>query len=318
MSKGNVLLGMSRGKLGDLVLTRGAGEQIARARNRHPKNPQTTKQMAQRAALATLVEFFVRGRKNLFKFAFESKKPGESDYNAFVRANMGIVPVQSSKTLKENGPVFGEFILSQGSLTQPSFEYGIEYPDLTILFNEVATSADKLTIGEFSKAFAETNGLLDGDIITIVAVLNGEANPANEYEQAVEYKALTKDITPSKWIIKQFTLEFASKKLVSTLGIFDTSDTSEGVSGFNVLHSLIPADADDPTIVSAAAVIASRVTPSGVKVSTSTMKLSNGASAAAAVGRTDAWKEWVAKNWVEASSLDVAPEDILKGSLSVN
>lgn len=318
MSKGNVLLGMSRGKLGDLVLTRGAGEQIARARNRHPKNPQTTKQMAQRAALATLVEFFVRGRKNLFKFAFESKKPGESDYNAFVRANMGIVPVQSSKTLKENGAVFGEFIMSQGSLTAPEFVFDESYASGALAAIALAAAGETLTIGQLSTAIMERNGLQDGDIITIVAIVSNNDNPIDDLEGAIEAKALTLSAENPKWLIRQFTLDSTSTALASTLDFLDIASVTKGAGAVPFAVPFSDLDYTDSGFTQMLAVIASRVTPSGVKVSTSTMKLGESTAVAAALGRSDEWKEWVAKNWVEASSLDVAPEDILKGSLSVN
>lgn len=318
MSKGNVLLGMSRGKLGDLVLTRGAGEQIARARNRHPKNPQTTKQMAQRAALATLVEFFVRGRKNLFKFAFESKKPGESDYNAFVRANMGIVPVQSSKTLKENGAVFGEFIMSQGSLTEPAFEFSDGASNGAIATTALPATGDELTIGQLSLGIIERNGLQNGDIITIVFITTSDDGPVHDIADAIDFKALTARMESQMWIIRQFTLDSKSTALASTLGIFNLVDLEGDATAVPLNGNVFNAAYGDDAYCQSLAVIASRVSASGVKVSTSTMKLSQGTAAAAAIGRSDEWKEWVAKNWVEASSLDVAPEDILKGSLSVN
>lgn len=318
MSKGNVLLGMSRGKLGDLVLTRGAGEQIARARNRHPKNPQTTKQMAQRAALATLVEFFVRGRKNLFKFAFESKKPGESDYNAFVRANMGIVPVQSSKTLKENGPVFGEFVISQGSLTAPEIIFSVDCDNGGLGVSPLPGGADDLTIGQLSQAIAEKNGLQNGDIITLVFISAFGSSLNTNIDEAITDKTLASLGYPQSWVIRQFTLDFNSTALARTLPFFDNGSFAAGedIVEFNVLNvGHVSYSLNYPCMVAA---IASRVTPSGVKVSTSSLKLSKNTELAAVVGRSDEWKEWVAKNWVEASSLDVAPEDILKGSLSVN
>lgn len=318
MSKGNVLLGMSRGKLGDLVLTRGAGEQIARARNRHPKNPQTTKQMAQRAALATLVEFFVRGRKNLFKFAFESKKPGESDYNAFVRANMGIVPVQSSKTLKSNNTVFGEFIMSQGSLTEPSFLFDETHSSGALVCTPLPAAGSDLTIGQLSQAIADVNGLQDGDIITIVAITGDDDVLVQTLKNAIEAKALQNEFAAQKWIIKQFKLDFSSSAKATTLGFLNVQNTEQGDEYVNLAQGAFPSLAYDDEWSVSLGVIASRVTPSGVKVSTSTLVLGDSARKSAEIGRSDEWKEWVAKNWVEASSLDVAPEDILKGSLSVN
>lgn len=53
MSKGNLFLGFGRGAVGDVVMYHQDGEQITRARNRHPKNPQTALQLLQRVVLKT-------------------------------------------------------------------------------------------------------------------------------------------------------------------------------------------------------------------------------------------------------------------------
>lgn len=58
MSKGNLLLGFARGKVGDLVFFRQAGEQITRARNTSPKNPQTALQLLQRVVMKTNAQAF--------------------------------------------------------------------------------------------------------------------------------------------------------------------------------------------------------------------------------------------------------------------
>lgn len=53
MAKGNMLLGMARKKVGDLVFYRANGEQVTRARNRNPRNPKSDKQSVQRMVLAS-------------------------------------------------------------------------------------------------------------------------------------------------------------------------------------------------------------------------------------------------------------------------
>ena len=53
MAKGNLFLGFGRGAVGDVVMYHQAGEQIVRARNRKPKNPQTALQLLQRVCLKT-------------------------------------------------------------------------------------------------------------------------------------------------------------------------------------------------------------------------------------------------------------------------
>lgn len=311
-------MGMARGKVGDVVLTRLAGEQVARARNRAPKNPKTTKQMAQRAALATCVEFYTRGVKNLFKFAFESKKPSESDYNAFVRANIGIIPVQSHKSLVENNSVFGPIIMSQGSLTEPEFFYGQNFVRGSLAVAPLPAAGANLTISQLSKAIADHNGLQDGDIITIVAITAKDDELISVLEQAVAVGALQNDKAVQKWIVKQFTLDFSSTAKAETLGIFEVGDAGAGASTLD-LSSDVFADLDYTDEYSTGlAVIASRNTASGVKVSTSTMKLGEAAKKSSDLGTSSEWRQYVARTWNTSTSLDVAPENILQGSISAN
>ena len=318
MSKGNVFMGMARGKVGDVVLTRLAGEQVARARNRAPKNPKTTKQMAQRAALATCVEFYTRGVKNLFKFAFESKKPSESDYNAFVRANIGIIPVQSHKSLAENNSVFGPIIMSQGSLPEPEFGFQQGFEQGALWTKKFGVEGSALTVAQLSKSIADFNGLQDGDIITIVAVVADDDFLAETLEEAVEANGLQKEKATQKWIVKQFALDFASTALVSTLGIFDTSVVTASSSSIHLSGDAFPALHSSDEYSCGLAVIASRNTANGVKVSTSVMKLSEAANKASEIGTSNEWRQYVARTWNTSTSLDVAPENILQGSISAN
>lgn len=318
MSKGNPLFGQMRGKVGDLVFTRNAGEQVTRSRNRRPKNPQTTKQMAQRAALATCVEFFTRGQRNLFKFAFESKKPGESDYNAFVRANIGNVPVQSHKSLLENNTVFGPFIMSQGSLAEPAFDFSYDNIHGAILTTAVGKVGNQLTIGDVSKAIIAKNGYLDGDIITIVAITGKDDMLISSINDAMSYGSLQQEFGDQKWTILQFTLNSSSTDLASTLGIFDLSEVTAQTLSLPFSTDVMPDLFNDDEYSCALGVIVSRNTASGLKVSTSKLKLSYRTDDTSNIGMTDEWKTYVAKHWNDANTLDAQPEDILKGSLSKN
>lgn len=318
MGKGNPLMNQLRGKVGGMVFTRLAGEQVVRARNTQPKNPQTTKQMAQRAAMATCVEFFTRGKKNLFKFAFENKRVGESDYNAFVRANIKTIPVQSKKTLDENGPIFGEIVLSQGSLPQPLFDYSEDFNTGAIQCAPLPHAGEALTIGELSKAIIEANGLQDGDIITIVAIKNDYSSGAQVIDVAIQQKALATIVGVTAWTIKQFTLDVNSAALASTLDIYDNDEIDESDTALVLSSSKCGIQDYFDGSIGMLGVVVSRPTSNGLKVSTTTMKLSANAANAAVVGTSDAWKIWVARNWNTASSLDVQPENILEGSLSEN
>lgn len=318
MSKGNLLFGQARGKVGDLVLTRLAGEQVARARNRAPKNPRTTKQMVQRAMMATLVEFYTRGTRNLFKFAFESKRPGESDYNAFVRANMGKVPVHSKKTIANDGYIGGEFVMTQGSLPAPAFAFDGEYTRGAFLVPAVGVAGAQLTIGKLSSLIIEQNGLLDGDIITIVGITASKGYSVTSFEEAYTAGELIPEVEGIKWAIKQFTLDTKSTALVSTLGLFDVSALTAGSDAVPLAQNAVAYrgwDDGEPVML---CVIASRVVAGSVMVSTSSTMCSQTMQEANTIGKSDEWKTYVAKHYMEATSFDAKPEDILKGSISKN
>lgn len=318
MSKGNLLFGQARGKVGDLVLTRVAGEQVARARNRAPKNPRTIKQMVQRAALATLVEFFTRGTRNLFKFAFESKKPGESDYNAFVRANIGRVPVQSKKTIKEDGYIGGDFIMSQGSLPAPSF--GMEAHDggFELYIGAAGVAGSALTVGQLSQLIIDKNGLQDGDIITICGVAAPGYTGSSDLKSAMEAGVLVSGEGGTHWVIGQFTLDVNSTELASSLGIFDLSSVTASSKSVLLRNDFWGGVDMTPGSVAMLTIIASRVLGSAVKVSTSRMLCAGGLGLSNQVGMSDEWKAWVAKHYMDSTTFDAKPEDILKGSLSKN
>lgn len=58
MAKGNLFLGYGRGKVGDVVFSRQNGEQVTRARNRAPRNPQTPFQLLQRVIMKNSAQAF--------------------------------------------------------------------------------------------------------------------------------------------------------------------------------------------------------------------------------------------------------------------
>lgn len=75
MATGNMLLGLSRKKLGDIVFYRSEGQQRARVRVRVIKNPRTAKQAVQRMVLATASKTLAALR-GLYNHSFESVAVG--------------------------------------------------------------------------------------------------------------------------------------------------------------------------------------------------------------------------------------------------
>lgn len=87
MSKGNLFLGFGRGKVGDVVFTRVAGEQVARARNRSPKNPQTPIQLLQRVCLKT-ASLGYSMLQDICNHSFQGRQEGTECQSRFATLNV--------------------------------------------------------------------------------------------------------------------------------------------------------------------------------------------------------------------------------------
>lgn len=161
MSKGNMLLGQARGKVGDLVFYVRNGSQQTRPRNRQPANPQTRRQMAQRVKLGAPVGFYKRQAK-FFQFAFK-KKEKESFYNAFMRYNMNLGAYLTREEVVNGYKVPGPYIIADGNMPSISVVSATNITDsLQLALSISATTLP--TWGEIKQRY----GLLYGDMMTIV------------------------------------------------------------------------------------------------------------------------------------------------------
>lgn len=87
MSKGNMLLGQARGKVGSLVFSRANGKQITRSRAEVVKNPQTLAQTIQRTFLNTASQAYSYAQA-IVDHSFEGKAKGQECMSAFMKANL--------------------------------------------------------------------------------------------------------------------------------------------------------------------------------------------------------------------------------------
>lgn len=90
MAKGNLFLGMARGKVGDVVFYRMNGWQMTRVRNRNPKNPRTNEQLYQRAVISTTMKAYSMG-KEIFDHSFQGQTIGEGCMRRFNSVNARIL-----------------------------------------------------------------------------------------------------------------------------------------------------------------------------------------------------------------------------------
>lgn len=167
MAKGNMLLGMSRGSVGDVTFYRSGGSQRARARNRKPANPMTVRQQTQRAKFANAVKFHKQVTSNFFRFAYEDKKANESDYNAFMRHNVGnsgFIGAMASKI--SSWPALGLWEVTSGSLP----EITVSVPSANKFFiAALGVTGAITTVGALSSALiAQGDTWREGDIFTVL------------------------------------------------------------------------------------------------------------------------------------------------------
>ena len=185
MAKGNLFQGMARGKVGDVVFYRMNGWQMARVRNRKPKNPKTPEQMYQRAIIATVMKSYSAG-KEIFDHSFQDYRFGEDNmrrYNSInaiylrnlikkeindatdeTESNVRVVGYKSPSCVANPG-----FTVSEGSLVnnfmvvQTGTGDGVDQ-GFKIIMPEVKEN-------ETVKQYFNRIGVYNDDIFTIVAFL---------------------------------------------------------------------------------------------------------------------------------------------------
>lgn len=131
MSKGNLFQGMARGSVGDVTFSRLNGKQIARVRNRNPRNPKTNPQLYGRAIMATVMRAYSAGRE-IFDHSFEGVSVGAASQNRFLSLNNRVLREYLAADINNNltanrsintfvgpkvqSPVPSRYVISEGSL----------------------------------------------------------------------------------------------------------------------------------------------------------------------------------------------------------
>lgn len=183
MSKGNMLLGYARGKVGSLVFSRRKGEQITRPRNFHPANPRTNAQMSQRMKMYAPVKLYKQSKARFFKYAFKLKA-AETIFNAFMRENIAIAPWVSRDLASAGAPIPFPARMSSGSLASVDVRYSDDMGDISSRYATVTARefdmflgynmpkvGEALTVGEFTQQFMLNNPEVQvGDQVTLVLV----------------------------------------------------------------------------------------------------------------------------------------------------
>lgn len=208
MAHSNSFFGLRRGSTKSMTFSVLRGQQITKDRVSDVANPRSKAQMSQRASFADVVKFYKHANQNLFRFAFEGKKATESDYNAFVRLNVGkAVIINKLQQDNVNFPAIGDnWQLAEGSLPECGIIKHVSEGPSGMLGTQYALSVPSIkatdtTIGQLSTALIADYGLQLNDIVTICYVtttvlsLNSAPTEAPKWE-LLQFRVNPDDVTP--------------------------------------------------------------------------------------------------------------------------
>lgn len=175
-----------RGKVGQFVYRQNMGNTVVSELPAPKDTPvRTEATMKRRMIVANLVNFWKRTGKYLTP-AFPNKKQNQSDYNAFMQANMqeGSMDVYLTKSMARTGAcVAAPYKLTEGDLDSIGVEVdrGRVSSDI-VLGNDFVIDATT-TVQEFSQQVVQHNAAFrDGDSIICIAVLQ-RTDPVSGYPQ---------------------------------------------------------------------------------------------------------------------------------------
>lgn len=173
MSKGNMLLGQARGKVGDLVFARAFGKQIVRSKAQSVANPKTIGQNTQRAILATIAKDAAL-LTPIVDHSFANVKYGAESVRHFRKINMGIlrglllsaVGVNYNLSAKGANAVPNALKISEGSL--PAFNSAYQSGVIGFYQTGTLSALTEVDVANFRQAYPYLQG---GDQLTLVKLV---------------------------------------------------------------------------------------------------------------------------------------------------
>lgn len=193
MSKGNIILGTARGKVGDVVQYRRLGEQGTRVYVKEVSNPKSQSQSAQRLKLNPAQKFY-QGFQEILNHSWQSVPYGMRSYAYFLKqamksttgpyvtkGNTEIIPWSypvSHGSLQSFGVVRASFerVFGDVSAITASGQLHLNMVDTTFSLpadwvSNVPTQMSDFSFGDFCKLLLSANSdLKNGDQITILAM----------------------------------------------------------------------------------------------------------------------------------------------------
>lgn len=238
---------LRKGRIGETTYYASKGRQIARqALNNSNYGESARRSLAQqrrRVKWANLVNFYKLCAGWMPK-AFESKKPGQTDYNKFMQLNVNAQRVALTRDQAINGGcVVDAFAITQGTLNSVTAELDANKVMSNIVCSISGSAWGSLTVGSLSEELVSKNPFIKNGMQLSVVIV----------EQAIDGN----DIPRASVNFYEMVLDISSDELVS-----------------KYFPSLVTADGGESKLIvqlnqtsNAAAFILSELTDTGLKVS---------------------------------------------------
>ena len=303
-------MGTVKGRIGSNVFYVKQGEQNIIKHQTEVLNPKSSGQCIHRSMFAAAGKFYTHGTQALFKFAFENKKKGESDFNAFMKANVDrAIPMSRQAIDNPQYPMVSNWLVTRGSLPTPTVFSTLSSVRIS-LPNLNGTTANIRTVAEFSKKVVDGVNYKEGDILTFLYI--------HSYVGAQSYPAINPDILLQPqltWTIKQIRLSATDATNLSAFGLSVSQSSSSIMLEYSANNS------SWETSFSGSTVIHSRPSAGGLKVSTNSLVVNSNDSwqqpleAIKLYAATDEYRSLVIPTWQGSSTSSDSTEIILEGAL---
>lgn len=159
----------SKKKLGGTVLYQAMGQTRQRELAASVTNPRTQSQMAHRARWANCVNMY-RVNSSWLKYAFETKKSNQSEYNKFMSLNAANSPIFLTKQEAAAGAcVVAPYVIMQGSLPSIETQFNGDEYVTNIFLGPQSPSFYTASIATVSQLLLQYNpALREGDQLSLI------------------------------------------------------------------------------------------------------------------------------------------------------
>ena len=156
-------------KLGGSVLYQAMGQTRQRELAANVSNPRTNSQMEQRTRWANLVNFY-RVNAGWMKFAYETKKTNQSEYNKFMSLNVPSARIYLPKSIaSQGGCVVDAYQMTQGSLASIEVLKSTASWQTNLYLASITELDENSTVGEVTAQLLPANpALREGDQLSFL------------------------------------------------------------------------------------------------------------------------------------------------------